>query len=389
MEELVWLAAMLLFLVVTSGTASAANWQEPWREPQDTASAFSTPDEYAWRLFVALNWPADVGKRASDPARPLGADGPVTWETWKNAREVFLPDGKDPGPWIDGPVVVARSMADDDPAPLQQIARTRTLSGGAAPAFDPISAEQQRNETRLSKDTYEFVRSNELYHLGGQIALATQQRTSISFPVASKEVKAQWRQISQADKPRYHWTEMVDSSGVTKLFGLTALHITTKDLPNWFWATFEHVDNPTREGNEPWQLPSRDTFSCRAGAPPDCNLSPPGIGLENTKWANYRLRGTQIEFTDSTGRHTLLANSQPERGFQLTSSCMTCHARSSIGVIAGTPTRLSIFQPTGDGYTGPADPNWYSSDTILGPATLFTQLDFVWSLFRAKPKPSP
>ena len=39
---------------------------------------------------------------------------------------------------------------------------------------------------------------------------------------------------------------MVDSSGVTRLFGLTALHITTKDLPNWFWATFESVYNPGR-----------------------------------------------------------------------------------------------------------------------------------------------
>jgi hypothetical protein len=388
MEGPVWLTTALAFLVLAAGTASAADWREPWREPQDTAAAFSTPDEYAWRLFVALNWPADIAKRAADPSRPLGADGPAVWETWKNARDVFLPDGRDPGPWIDGPVVVAHSTADSDPAPLQQIARARRLSGGAAPAFDPVAARRMINETRLSKDTYEFVRSNELYHLGGQLALVTQQRTSITFPVASKEIKAQWREISQADKPRYHWTESTDTSGTTKIFGLTALHITTKDLPNWFWATFEHVDNPTREGNEDWQLPSRDTFACRGGAQPDCNQSPPGIGLENTKWANYRLRGTQIDFTDATGRHTLLANSQPERGFQRTSSCITCHARSSIGVIGGVPTRLSIFHPAGHGYTGPVDADWFTADTIDGPITVFTQLDFVWSLFRAQPKPA-
>ena len=65
-------------------------------------------------------------------------------------------------------------------------------------------------------------------------------------------------------------------------FGLTALHITTKDLPNWLWATFEHVDNPARPGNEKWELASRDSFACDR-APFDCNRAPQGLGLQGTK----------------------------------------------------------------------------------------------------------
>lgn len=374
------------FLFVAFSTTANAAWQDPWREPQDTAMAFARPSEYAWRLFVALNWPADVAGRTADPARPFGADGPVVWETWKNARQVFLPTGADPGPWLDGTTAVARSFEDAEPAPLQQIARAQRLSGGAVPAFDPDAARRQRNETRLNKDVYEFVRTNQLYNIEGQLALVAQQRSTISVPLMGKETKAQWRQIMQADKPRYHWTEVANPDGTVTIFGLTALHITTKDLPSWFWVTFEHVDNPTRPGNEPWQLASSDKFACQAAPQPDCNLAPTGIGLENTKWAHYRLRGTQIDFADSAGQPLLLANSQPESGFQTTSSCITCHARSSIGVIGNTPTRLSIFKPTGQGYVGPVDPNWFTVDSIGGSVVLFTQLDFVWSLFRAQPK---
>jgi hypothetical protein len=381
------LAAILLTTFIADANAA---WQDPWREPQDTAMAFRAPDEYAWRLFVALNWPANVAGRTADPTRPFGVDGPVVWETWKNAREVFLPRGADPGPWLDGATAVARSFEDAEPAPLQQIARAQRMSGGALPAFDPDAARRQRNETRLNKDVYEFVRTNELYNIEGQVALVTQQKLSISFPLMGKETKAQWRAITQADKPRYHWTEVTNPDGTVTIFGLTALHITTKDLPNWFWATFEHVDNPARPGNEPWELPSRDTFACKLAPQPDCNLSPTGIGLENTKWANYRLRGTQIEFVDSTGQPLLLANSQPEQGFQVTSSCITCHARSSIGVIGNSATRLSIFKPSGEGYVGSVDPTWFAVDSIGGRAPLFTQLDFVWALFRAQSKqPSP
>ena len=89
--------------------------------------------------------------------------------------------------------------------------------------------------------------------------LAASGKQAIQFGRNAKEVKAQWRRISATDKPRYHWTEIVAADGTRRIYGLTALHIITKDLPNWFWATFEHVDNPARRGNEPWRLPSRPT----------------------------------------------------------------------------------------------------------------------------------
>jgi hypothetical protein len=260
--------------------------------------------------------------------------------------------------------------------------------------FDPIAAERQINETRLNKETYEFIHTNELYNLDGQLR-AYDRGTDVNFPRAAKEVKAQWRKIDSKERARYHTVEVVAADGTKTLYGLTALHITTKDLPNWFWATFEHVDNQLLPGNEKWQLASVDRFACK-GQALDCNKAPTGTVLDGTKWVNYRLRGTQIDFVDGRGNPTLLANSQPESSFQTSSSCITCHSRASIGRINGQPARLSVFDSSLDsiktgegpiqGNIGAPKSEWFWADTEEGRKRLFLQLDFVWSLFRAQPK---
>jgi hypothetical protein len=402
-------AAMALFLLNGAGLAAAQtgpvssckDWfkgsPQKWVEPQDTAMAMNDPDCYAWRLFIAINWPADEANKTADANKQFGADGPAVWETWRNVRNrapdtVFPRDGSDPGEWLGTTQRVARNIDDMDTEALQQLA----ARGGAPAELDAPAAEFSINETRMNKTSYEFVRSNVLYNLQGQVALFDRGVETIVFPLNAKEIKAQWRQIEEADKPRYHWANVTTSDGTVRPYGLTALHITTKDLPNWVWATFEHVDNKVpeadggRKGNEGWLLQSVDRFSC-AAPPHNCETPPTGIGLEGTKWANYVLRGTQIDFVDSRGNPTLLANSQPEENFQTSSSCITCHSMSTIGA-AGD--RLKFFKslppvsPAPVGHVGTPNPAWFRAPG-LGSGNegklLFTQLDFVWSLFRARP----
>lgn len=52
--------------------------------------------------------------------------------------------------------------------------------------------------------------------------------------------------------------------------------------------------------------------------------------LSGTKWENYRLRGTQVNFVDSFGKDTRLANAQIEANVELQSSCITCHAEAAM-----------------------------------------------------------
>lgn len=404
-----FIARLASLAVLAVSVLAAPATSNPWDEPQDTAAAITDPDRYAWRLFVALNWPADAVNRKADPNKPFGENHLTVWESWKLSSgmndEVFLAGGKNPGPWLPGSTTKPSNLSDLEAMPLQQAARVK--AGPAQPAFDPATSRFGRNENHMNQAAYEFIRTNELYNVEGQEKLFEQSAQKIrdaeaagrtidpreyrlDFPLAAKEVKAQWRRITEADKPRYRWHEFTDDAGNKELFGLTALHITTKDLPNWVWATFEHVDNPKREGAEPWLLPSRDRS---AGA----NGIPANMGIEGTRWENYRLRGTQFEFADSTGTPTILANSQIEEGFQSTSSCITCHARASIGAHTDrVAQRLSIFEVDDEkvtiGSVGTPQQSLFVVRTIDAQRNgklRYQQLDFVWSLFRAKRKAMP
>ena len=79
---------------------------------------------------------------------------------------------------------------------------------------------------------------------------------AIQFPIAAKAVKAVWKDLG-AQPPaavlaRYYWRRIGGH-----VWGLTGLHIATKDLPTWFWSDFESASSSgpdalhkaAREGN--------------------------------------------------------------------------------------------------------------------------------------------
>lgn len=334
-------------------------------------------DEQAWRLFVALN-------------------APHGWELWANTGEVYLPDGRDPGPRVKR--AAPAEPVDErrfDTSDLKELANLRHIVGGAmAPFRDPVAGAKRLIEIRMNQVAYDYIRAQELYNLDGQVRLVKAGR-EVQFPSGSTEVKAHWRPIDPDQRSRYRTVSVRRADGSTQLFGLTALHIATKTAPQWAWATFEHVDNPRRTDGDGWILPSRDRFACGSG-PADCNRAPRGIGLEGTVWQYYRLRGTMSRYLDAADRPRLLANSELEAGFQDTSSCMTCHSRASLAVAAGAPVHLPIFAPAemGEvaqpvsgrrGYVGIPRPDWFEGDTAAG-MPRYISMDFVWSLSKARPK---
>lgn len=392
----VWLrclpAGALMLSLLAAKSSIALDWQSPWKEPRDAAAAANRSDEYAWRLFVALNWPAMRGARAADRNARFGADGPVVWESWRSAGEVYLKAGADPGPWA--PADPSQPLAAEqrfETLSLQDLLKARHIVGGVmVPLVDSIATARRLTEIRMNRETFEFIRARGLYSLEGQMS-AFSKGDEVSFPYGAKEVKAKWRPISESESSRYHTTLVTLKDGTQRLYGLTALHIVSKDLPHWFWATFEQVDNPAQADSEGWQIPSRDRFSCGKG-PANCNRAPSGIGLEGTVWQYYRLRGTLTDFVDPEGKPEILANSELETGLQKTASCITCHSRASIGVIAGVPSRLPVFESgsPGDvrdrrGFTGIPQPGWYQRRASDGSMHRdFQSLDFVWSLSQAK-----
>ena len=74
--------------------------------PSTRLDPFPSFDNFAWRAFIALNWPSltDAAHRGEpDRAKSPGDPGPRVWETFKSRYELFQvgPDGRpaSPSPW--------------------------------------------------------------------------------------------------------------------------------------------------------------------------------------------------------------------------------------------------------------------------------------------------
>jgi hypothetical protein len=288
------------------------------------------------------------------------------------------PDGTDPGPWAPGAPPGPVSETRFETLSVKDLENTRHIVGGRmVPLADPLA--QAAAIDRGSHESH-FVRLYKVARVVQRGGSAAGRRAGASgeFPYGAVQVKASWRPIEGSERSRYHSISVRFANGSSRLYGLTALNIAAKALPNWLWASFEHVDNATRANGDGWQLPSRDVFACRSTS--DCNRAPSGVGLEGTVWENYRLRGTLTSFVDAERRPRLLANSELEAGLQMSASCITCHSRAAIGVVDGHPTRLPVFAPAAAdgqvqrrGYVG-----------LPQSETGFKSLDFVWSLAQAK-----
>lgn len=306
------------------------------------ADALDWPSRHAWNLFLELNHPAidkKIRRGIPDCSKPIGAPGTTAvWETWRNAAsEVFVP--KEPPEWDDNslPDEKPGAVPKGKPAPVTTLSALlespsqaasvsfHQLRGAKGILFSPDDGIFLNSggfgETRLNKATYEFVRDQCLYNRQGleryAKGITEGKKPAIKLPIDSIEVKAAWIDFDNpqgdgsvppvpADKRKNYYSADYNN----KQYGLIALHFLTKDIPNWFWASFHHVDTPANQ----WQVP--DTYG------------QPKI-LKGTVWENYLLAGAQIDFVTPEGKPTILSDHHVEFGFQK-SSCITCHATATI-----------------------------------------------------------
>jgi len=343
-------------------------------------------DIFSWHQFIALNWPAAAGKRGEPAAdQPIGASGPRVWETWKEAYEVYKPDGsKSPG-WNVPQALPARcggagklllrtaKVSDVLDQTLQALPATNKL---------PASLKDQkgrmlRYEIRLNKAAFDYIVQNQLYN-GEQQA----QASSIDFPAGSQLVKAAWRELDGGDAKYFFATEACvceDTGDGTptncqeKRMGLAGFHLMTKtaSAPQWMWSSFEQVDNVT--AIHPAVRPLNNP-SCPADKCPPNKQTPDGVPTQLTRvipipnqdpvcsqlgqavdnimqlnadvqkalahagsvLANYNLINTQWPVngrkeprkTVFTVVPALLGNTTMESFSQDTSTCMGCHVMS-------------------------------------------------------------
>jgi len=211
-------------------------------------------DDFAWRSFLALVWPAQQGQRGRpDSSLRLDAqDRPAVFETLKAEWEVFQKDGRDPQSWSDYggtlPCEIPGNLAFGDMI-LASFAKFDSILQANFAAFSGALVSQNGKYVRYSSG---FNQTLFQQIADGKFFIAKNLHDSFTpFPAASIRVKASWIEMEGIEKPeRFHTRQAWLLDRATgrceqKQVGLVGLHIVAKtpSIPQWVWATFEHVDN--------------------------------------------------------------------------------------------------------------------------------------------------
>jgi hypothetical protein len=336
--------------------------------------------ETAWQLFVAATCPVN------NDQYPY-----VVWEDWIEQAQMYPADPSQ-GLFVPKALGTAESAAHQlggSPFALLRhpklaevvkgllgAANENCNKAGAPPANQPKLVICE--EVRLNGAAEDYVAGNDLWNRPGQ-ALKAKNGTPIQFPAPAIEVKADW--IDLASIGQTCTSLPANSIHIEKIdgncFALAGIHLISKLLNQWIWATFE----PQNSTTNPFRckvLGCIDTF----GSIPAMTVGPPTKESPRLaalmmaanlapEWNNYRLDGVQTSFY----RPGLLGNSIIEGenvGMPLSqSSCISCHAVSSIESNGTDGITLLTTNPVGAPKPLPSD-EWI-------------RRDFVWSMFLACP----
>jgi hypothetical protein len=237
-------------------------------------------DDFSWRSFIALNWPAvpdkhGVPRSPNDPKVFLdaGKNYPTVWGTDREAYELYRIDNATPAAFASTAVTdTVCGPASPGTKILLMAAKSGTLLQDVDQAFSFPLVDQNNNyiyyEIRFNADQYDFVRGNGLY-LAKNLQ-AAEMKAPIAMPISSAQpykqgavmLKAAWKQMTPADDPSRYYTvaaKILDSSQRQPVcrdvtMGLVGFHIGHKvqGLAQWIWSSFEQVDNvPGDDGSKP------------------------------------------------------------------------------------------------------------------------------------------
>ena len=364
----------------------ALSWRIPGDVPPE-ASEQADFEDFAWRTFIALSWPAGPGG-GPDTTAVIGAggDAPTVWEQYSETGAVFRPGAAEPEPWGEGqpiPPACRAGGAGAGERVVRMIHKADVLTDFVQPQTAPVvdqSGGWARYGVSLNRVVYDYVVDNGLYDRSVQEGFGV-----VDFPVGTyggppgaMTLKSAWKVLDGSeDAGRFHtrtaWVYTPAAGDrpaecASETLGLVGFHVghKTESHPQWIWATFEQVDNlvpPPGGSVASFRDPGCD--SCRANQPPPPPWDPTEPGPptqvervipipretaernaawqsrlasagEDSPWPHYELVGVQRARTpsDTVGigapTPTFLANALLETYLQgevpnVSSSCAQCH----------------------------------------------------------------
>ncbi|MES0880664.1 hypothetical protein [Roseibium sp. SCP14] len=449
--------------------------------PNITNPAMSCPDAFAWKLFTRVvrsefweNWSSDRQAWPSDPW-PRCLPGSSN-ENCCAKLEGSNDDEPAHCPVFPGDVAGVPKHVLETPSKARRLpmaaaseaqGNVQSETWGRVP--DSLKAvvigDLQKELVYRNRHMMNYIFDRQMYHVDGLKAIYqthtkklgayapyrpkildpnaefTTPRVPaiVEFPIRSIVVKANWLSLENArkigldpDDPQQPFIKMdlISMNGGTAIRKvephiLVAFHIVSKDLPNWFWSTFEHAANPGRcdftgcndsFGFASTTLPQTDDTDLQTAA---ANFIPPHqmkeVGSDETAmfdlaksyagedrmrpaldnlltalqiatasednvsglpgprdkaWRSYRLKGTQTDFVSATGRSTLLGNSVTEAGLVNSSSCISCHARAAIDQRGLVPFGMRINRLNAAGISesaaGTPEEGWFYVNAYYG-----------------------
>jgi hypothetical protein len=325
-------------------------------------------DEYAWQMFVAMNWPASTTERGKpDTSKTIeDVQGLRVWQSLRTSESVFLPKAANPGDWNagygSGATLTLSNTSKVDSTIKEKLTGIGQAVGG--PLVDQ-NLQYVYFEKFMNEVEYNNVVSNKYYDL----SVLQKIDTNLVLPDGSMEIKSAWKVMGEGDTPSDFFTanaiiEAPDSeNGTPVTVGLVGLHIIykSKSSPQWVWATFEHKDNAPdekdaktatghfsffnpectdcklneKQGDKPKFATQVARYTPIRQDAINANTKWQGL-LKNTVWKNYELITTQWPNDpnnqgDPQGDPTpnLSANTTMETYIQSFSSCMACHSTAA------------------------------------------------------------
>jgi hypothetical protein len=219
-------------------------------------------DDYSWRLFTAMVWPAARDRRgAPDAAQTVAGGGPRVFETFKSLWEVFHDDGSAPLTF-DGYEPAAQNACRVDTRFGSVVLASKTGYGdigqaGIGELLGPLAAQNGRYlryQTLYNRVAYDFIVRNK-YYLRSSLPAVPSPRPAepvIRFPDGSIVVKVAWldvRGLAKSLRKRFYTRTAIlkdPETGVCSrvAVALVGLHIIQKtpSRPQWIWSSFEQVD---------------------------------------------------------------------------------------------------------------------------------------------------
>lgn len=284
-------------------------------------------DDYSWKTFIAMVWPAANGQRGiPDAVAKVGSgNGPLVFETLKAEWEIFTDNGIPSKNWgaIDTPNPCAQTGLTSDDFVLGTFSFSKLGNLGEADfgkLVGPLVAQNRtyvRYSTAFNKQAFEQIIKNELHLIAKQ--------KNVVFADGAITIKASWIDMTNMKNPsRYHtrmaWLfDPLTKTCSKQLVGLTGLHIVqkTRSRPQWIWTSFEQVDNvPPSNGvpmafhdGSPTAMPGKNPLGFPPPLPTPLPFNVDRIvpihpetvrtnddyrnALKGTKWQFYQLVVTQ------------------------------------------------------------------------------------------------